>query len=100
MTEDLAFFLSHKLLHTPALYEKIHKIHHENNIVFCLAAIHAHWIEYLLGNLVPLIVGPAILGQRIHRLSISGWFFVRVCKTIDAHSGYSFPWSPFKILPF
>lgn len=100
IAEDFAFYFSHRTLHTPALYKKIHKIHHENRVVYCLSAIHAHPIEYMFGNLGPLILGPLILGSRMHTISVFGWYFVRTSETIDSHCGYSFPWSPFRILPF
>lgn len=45
-------------------------------------------------------MGPAILGRRIHMATAFGWSVARSFETIDAHSGYSFPWSPFRLLPF
>ena len=98
--EDASFYISHRLLHSSWLYPYIHKIHHENKVVYCLAAIHAHPIEYLFGNILPLSVGPIILGHRLHRAAMFGWFFIRGCETVDAHCGYDFPWSPFRLLPF
>ena len=94
------FYFSHRTLHHPWLYPYIHKIHHENQVVFVLAAIHTHPIEYIFGNILPMIAGPALLWHRIHRASVFGWYFIRACETLDAHSGYAFPWSPFRLLPF
>jgi sterol desaturase/sphingolipid hydroxylase (fatty acid hydroxylase superfamily) len=28
------------------------------------------------------------------------WLFIRLLETVDAHSGYRFPLSPFHLLPF
>jgi len=28
------------------------------------------------------------------------WLFIRLTETYDAHSGYDFPWQPWKLLPF
>lgn len=28
------------------------------------------------------------------------WGLYRVCESGDAHSGYEFPWSPFRLIPF
>jgi sterol desaturase/sphingolipid hydroxylase (fatty acid hydroxylase superfamily) len=100
MAEDVAFYFSHRALHTPWLYKTVHKVHHENAVVYCLSAIHAHPVEYLLGNIGPMFLGPILLGKRMHVLSVAGWFFVRSTETIDTHSGYAFPWSPYRIMPF
>jgi sterol desaturase/sphingolipid hydroxylase (fatty acid hydroxylase superfamily) len=100
MIEDFCFYFSHRTLHHPKIYSTIHKIHHENKVVFCLAAIHTHPVEYLMGNIFPMIFGPLLLWHRIHRASTFAWYFIRACETLDAHCGYSFPWSPFRLLPF
>ena len=100
LIEDISFYFNHRLLHHPKIYPSIHKIHHENKVNWCLAAIHTHPLEYCFGNIVPMILGPALLWHRIHRASIFGWYFVRICETLECHSGYSFPFSPFRLLPF
>ena len=28
------------------------------------------------------------------------WVVYRIAESIDAHSGYEFPWSPFRLVPF
>jgi len=28
------------------------------------------------------------------------WSFIRLGETLDAHSGYEFSWSPYRLLPF
>lgn len=100
LVEDACFYCSHRLLHHPALYPHIHKIHHENKVVYCLAAIHSHPIEYVFGNILPLMMGPGLLWHRMHRAAVFGWYLIRGVETIDAHCGYSFPWCPFRLLPF
>jgi sterol desaturase/sphingolipid hydroxylase (fatty acid hydroxylase superfamily) len=100
LIEDLIFYFSHRTLHTKYFYSSIHKIHHEMKTSFCLAALHAHPIEYIFGNVIPMMIGPAILGHRMHRVSMFGWYFIRILEGIDGHGGYNFPWSPFRILPF
>ena len=99
MIEDATFYISHRTLHLPWLYPSVHKIHHEHKVTFSLAALHAHPLEYILGNVVPVMVGPAILGPRMHLASAFGWYFMRQFESIEGHSGYSFSWSPFRLLP-
>lgn len=41
---DIWFYVSHRLLHTSALYW-IHKVHHENRIPTFFDTYHDHWFE-------------------------------------------------------
>lgn len=100
MIEDITFYFSHRMLHHPRVYPSVHKIHHENKVNYCLASVHTHPIEYMLGNILPMMLGPGILWHRIHRAAIFGWYVVRMFETSEAHSGYSIPFSPFRLLPF
>lgn len=50
--DDLFFFLSHRVLHSPWLYGLIHKQHHEYDTPFSSVSEYAHTIEYILGNMV------------------------------------------------
>ena len=68
-------------------------------MTYCLAAIHTHPLEYIVGNILPMMIGPALLNVRMHRAAMFGWYAVRGLESIDAHSGYSFSWSPFRLLP-
>lgn len=77
----------------------LHKIHHENKVVFCLSAIHTHPLDYIFGSIFPMMAGPIILNYRIHRAAAFGWYFIRALETLDAHCGYDFPFSPFRLLP-
>ena len=100
MIEDIAFYFSHRFLHHPRVYPTIHKIHHENKVTWILAAVHTHPFEYAIGNIYPMIAGPLLLWHRMHRASAFGWYTVRIIESLEAHSGYSFPFSPFRLLPF
>lgn len=62
--------------------------------------MHTHPIEFVIGSILPMLVGPALLGKRMHRACTFGWYLIRAAEGIDDHCGYEFPWSPFRILPF
>mmetsp|Transcript_19879 Transcript_19879/g.22515 ORF Transcript_19879/g.22515 Transcript_19879/m.22515 type:complete len:87 (+) Transcript_19879:1080-1340(+) len=36
----------------------------------------------------------------MHMVTVLSWIFIRVAEGFDGHSGYEFPWSPFRLLPF
>ena len=40
-----------------------------------------------------------ILGNTVHLTTILIWYIIRILETIGGHSGYDFPWSPFRIIP-
>ncbi|KNC48870.1 C-4 sterol methyl oxidase [Thecamonas trahens ATCC 50062] len=57
LIEDFYFYWCHRLLHRPFWYKHIHKIHHENNEPFGIAAEYAHWAETAILGL-GTILGP------------------------------------------
>ena len=62
IVEDSVFYFAHRLLHTPFLYRHIHSLHHEYKTTVGIAAEYTHPIEYLLGVIIPSVIGPLILG--------------------------------------
>ena len=97
--EDFTFYYGHRTLHSKYLYPKIHKIHHEYNNPIALSSEYAHPIELVLVNMLPNAVGSKILGAKVHLVTYVLWLIIRVFETLDGHSGYEFPWSPFRLLP-
>ena len=65
-----------------------------------LAAEYAHPIEFIVGNLLPVALGPMILGPKTHMVTVFVWYFVRIGVTLEGHSGYDFSWSPYRLIPF
>lgn len=50
--------------------------------------------------MLPSAVGHTLLGSRMHYFTYLIWILVRVAESMDGHSGYEFPWSPFRLIPF
>ncbi|CAI7831812.1 unnamed protein product [Closterium sp. NIES-53] len=71
--------------------------HHEYTSPMSAAATYAHWIEVLLLG-VPTLVGPAIV--QCHVVTLWVWILLRQLEAIETHSGYDFPWSPTRLIPF
>ena len=55
--EEIGFYYSHSLFHTPLLYKWIHKQHHDWIAPIGCACIYAHPIEHICSNLLPLVAG-------------------------------------------
>lgn len=45
-------------------------------------------------------MGVLLLDTRIHLVTTLVWTVYRVSESHDAHSGYDWPWSPFRLVPF
>mmetsp|Transcript_14186 Transcript_14186/g.13760 ORF Transcript_14186/g.13760 Transcript_14186/m.13760 type:complete len:95 (+) Transcript_14186:692-976(+) len=54
----------------------------------------------MLGNMLPMALGPILLKDKLHFWTYLMWNFVRLGETTDGHCGYEFSWSPYRILPF
>ncbi|KAG0496985.1 hypothetical protein HPP92_001420 [Vanilla planifolia] len=94
--EDFVFYWGHRVLHTKWLYKHVHSVHHEYATPFGLTSEYAHPAEILFLGFAT-IVGPALTGPHLFTLWL--WMVLRVLETVEAHSGYHFPWSPSNFLP-
>ncbi|KAF4523703.1 hypothetical protein B566_EDAN011567 [Ephemera danica] len=89
---EAVFYYSHRLLHHPRIYKRIHKIHHEWTSPIALGAIYCHPIEHVFSNLLPQIVGLSLM--RSHVLTSWLWFTYVLILTLSDHSGYHLPFFP------
>lgn len=53
----------------------------------------------VLGNNVPFILGPYLIGKSLHYWTLLCWMYFRIMGTIEGHSGYEFPFSLLAIKP-
>lgn len=86
---EIGFYYSHRLLHYPAFYSRIHKIHHEFIAPYGIAAVYAHPIEVFVGNTL-CVMGPAWLIN----MHLFNWYLAIVIGwiiTINGHAGYALP---------
>lgn len=97
MVEDYTNYWMHRFLHGKWGYEKIHRVHHEYTAPIGFAAPYAHWAEVLILG-IPSFLGPAMVPG--HMITFWLWIALRQIEAIDTHSGYDFPWSLTKFIPF
>ncbi|KAJ7944814.1 methylsterol monooxygenase 1-1-like [Quillaja saponaria] len=97
MVEDYTNYWMHRFLHGKWGYEKIHRVHHEYTAPIGYAAPYAHWAEVLILG-IPSFLGPALVPG--HMITFWLWIALRQIEAIDTHSGYDFPWSLTKYIPF
>lgn len=95
--EDYSNYWLHRMLHQKWGYEKIHRVHHEYTAPIVFAAPYAHWAEIIILGLASFL-GPLLVPG--HMITFWLWFILRQMEAIETHSGYDFPWSPLKCIPF
>ncbi|XP_060531114.1 fatty acid hydroxylase domain-containing protein 2-like [Cylas formicarius] len=92
LTEEAAFYYSHRLLHSRHIYKYIHKRHHEWTAPIAVTAIYSHPVEHIFSNLVPPFLGVFIMGSHVATAWL--WFTLAILSTLNAHSGYHLPFFP------
>ncbi|KAI9592514.1 fatty acid hydroxylase superfamily-domain-containing protein [Syncephalis fuscata] len=98
--EDFYHYWMHRLMHIPQLYKYVHKVHHEFSDH--LTAEYAHPIETLVLGM-GTIGGPCLWVMAtgdLHVMTMFAWIILRLLQTVDAHSGYDFPFSMHRWCPF
>ncbi|XP_042545533.1 cholesterol 25-hydroxylase [Dipodomys spectabilis] len=95
---DTEFFAWHVLHHrVPWLYRTFHKVHHQNASSFALATQYMSvWELFSLGFF-------DMLNTRLldcHPLTILIFHVVNIWLSVEDHSGYDFPWSTHRLVPF
>ncbi|XP_028914788.1 cholesterol 25-hydroxylase [Ornithorhynchus anatinus] len=95
---DFQYFLWHWLHHkVPWLYRTFHRVHHKHTSAFALATQYSSIWELLsLGFFAA--VNPVLL--RCHPLTEMTFFLVNIWLSVEDHSGYDFPWSTHRLVPF
>lgn len=84
---EITFYTCHRLLHTPYLYERIHKVHHTFRAPCAMAAAYAHPMEFVFGNVACIAIGPILLN--LHPHSSYFYFASALLSTCKGHCGYN-----------
>ncbi|KAM3601925.1 uncharacterized protein V6R79_021370 [Siganus canaliculatus] len=90
--EEVFFYYSHRLFHHPSLYKFYHKQHHEWTAPIGVVAIYAHPLEHMISNMLPVVIGPVLLGS--HVTTTTMWYSLALFSTTISHCGYHLPFLP------
>lgn len=97
LVNDVLFYWAHRTLHShPWLYKNIHAQHHRFTTPISWAAEFSHPIEDVFAGTIPTLAGCFLM--RSHLYTCALWMIIRMWETLDAHSGYDFPFSPWRLL--
>jgi sterol desaturase/sphingolipid hydroxylase (fatty acid hydroxylase superfamily) len=87
---ELAFFYSHRLMHTNEwLWTHVHTVHHSWPAPIALCCIYAHPIEFMMGNIPVVMLGPLLMGSHLSVWVL--WSVLAIADTCIAHSGWHLP---------
>jgi len=98
LVTDFTFYWFHRALHLPMFYKRIHKQHHKFATTVGVASEYSHPLEDVT-NSISTLAGTFILGEHMHMAVFWLYLTIRLSETIDAHSGYNFPFSPWRFIP-
>jgi sterol desaturase/sphingolipid hydroxylase (fatty acid hydroxylase superfamily) len=91
LLEEIGFYYSHRIMHHPRLYARIHKLHHEWVSPLAWTCIYAHPIEHIVSNLAPVMFGPWVV--EMHPLAALLWYVIALHSTMNSHSGLHLPFA-------
>uniref|UniRef100_A0A7S4N6A0 Fatty acid hydroxylase domain-containing protein n=1 Tax=Odontella aurita TaxID=265563 RepID=A0A7S4N6A0_9STRA len=88
LVAEVAFYSVHILLHSSSfLYRRIHRVHHRFVAPTAMACVYAHPLEFALGNILPIYLGPMITDA--HPWTCYAlWFPLAMAGTCRGHCGY------------
>ncbi|XP_017489084.1 PREDICTED: fatty acid hydroxylase domain-containing protein 2-like [Rhagoletis zephyria] len=92
LLREASLYYIHRGFHHPAVYQYVHKVHHQWQTPVALTAIYCHPVEHLGQNLLPVLLGPAVMGS--HNLVAYLWIGYVIFESVYLHCGYQLPGCP------
>lgn len=100
-----AFFLIncfvHRMMHKVPFLYKFHKHHHEFKITTGAASEHfdLYGVDSVANGVATFFFPLMLSSTRLHPTLLAVYFALRTWESVDTHTGYAFPWTPFRYLP-
>jgi sterol desaturase/sphingolipid hydroxylase (fatty acid hydroxylase superfamily) len=83
---DATFYVTHRALHSGLFFDRLHRIHHRFTAPVGLAALYAHPIEVLFGNILSVMLPPIIVGVSVPVYQF--WIVLSIFNTVViSHAG-------------
>mgnify|MGYP003683513065 CR=1 FL=1 len=88
---DIMFYSIHRAFHCKYLYH-YHSIHHTYRYTYGMGAIYAHWIEFIVANLIPISV-PMLLFKFPFYICNNIVLCATFYTVVISHGGFKIPLS-------
>jgi len=99
LIEEVIAYSVHAWSHHKYLYPYIHKKHHKPKQVVSIVSQYENAAENIMLRYIGG-VGPSLVPGGMHVWTSMVFSLIKLLEVVDAHSGYEFPWSPFRMVPF
>jgi sterol desaturase/sphingolipid hydroxylase (fatty acid hydroxylase superfamily) len=86
---EVTFYAVHRLLHRRWWFARVHRVQHEYRRPTGIATHHVHFVEHVVGNLVPVVGGAVIAG--VHPVPFFLFITLAVKNAIVTHSDFALP---------
>jgi len=94
--DDFVYYFIHRGLHHPALFKRVHSLHHSVKTPWAMIGHYQHPVEFMLTG-ITVLMGHTIVGA--HIVSIFAWVIVRQYTGAIGHMGHEMKYDPFKLFP-
>lgn len=85
LIHDLYFYLTHRLIHLPGVFERVHRVHHLSTNPSPLAVLAFHPLEAIVQAGVIVVVTWLL---PVHVAVLAAWSFATLAINVMGHLGY------------
>lgn len=85
---EILFYIFHRIVHTPFLYKRFHKVHHSVKTPVSVATLYVDQWDMLFSNSIPLIFPVFFISSTT--ITAKLWFIFILTESILSHAGYKY----------